>query len=53
MRVAEGNAHCEGQTKTVMMMKMTDLVSQFLSSAWLELLSAPGKQWGNNSPPSQ
>lgn len=31
----------------------TDLVSQFLSSAWLELMSAPWKQWGNNSPPSQ
>lgn len=53
LHVAEDNACRVGQTDIVMMMRKTDLVSQFLSSAWLELMSAPWKQWGNNSPPSQ
>lgn len=42
-----------GQAEIVMMMRMADLVSQFLSSAWLELMGAPWKQSENNSPPSQ
>lgn len=42
-----------GQAEIVMMMRMADLVSQFLSSAWLELMGAPWKQYENNSPPSQ
>lgn len=45
--------HCVGQAETVMMMRMADLVSQFLSSSWLELMGAPWKQYENNSPPSQ
>lgn len=44
LHVAQGNAYREGQTKIVMLMKKTDLVSQFLFSAWLELMGAPGKQ---------